>query len=165
MAPSKSEKEIQAGQKLMADGEYSKALKKFNNAIQMDPKNPLPYFLKAECGVGVPKLTEDEILESYNKAIELESNNPFFYSAKGAFCLETGKWSLAEEAYTKAAKIDDENRGRYYSEFGVEYYYAMINKFEGQINDSMLNEIKKKAVTYLLKSIDTDTKEITKLFK
>lgn len=158
----KVNKDLEEGQLLMNDGEFTKALNKFKKVLSTDEKNALAWFLKAECYVGVPKMTDDEVLEAYNKAIELEKGNPFFLISRGAFCLESGKWTIAEESYKKAAEIDKENEGRYFSEFGVEYYNAMANKYGD--NPAYMKEAKKKAVTYLLKAIGMGVDDLKGLF-
>ena len=155
-------KDLEAGQKLMSEGEFKKALNKFNKILKEDSKNALAWFLKAECYIGVPKMADDDVLEAYNKAIELEKN-PYFLVSRGAFCLEAGKWTVAEESYNLAAEVDRENEARYLSEFGVEYYNAMAKKYGD--NAAYMKEAKKKAATYLLKSIGIDTKEFNTLFK
>jgi tetratricopeptide (TPR) repeat protein len=157
-----SQKDLEAGQKLMSEGEFKKALNKFNKILKDDSKNALAWFLKAECYIGVPKMADDDVLEAYNKAIELEKN-PYFLVSRGAFCLETGKWTVAEESYNLAAEVDKENEARYLSEFGVEYFNAMTRKYGD--NAAYMKEAKKKAATYLLKSIGIDTKEFNTLFK
>jgi len=158
----KTNKELEDGQVLMNEGEFNKALNKFKKVLATDEKNALAWFLKAECYIGVPKMGEDEVLEAYNKAIEIEKENPFFLISRGAFCLEAGKWTIAEESYKKAAELDKENEGRYLCEFGVEYYNAMANKYGD--NPAYMKEAKKKAVTYLLKSIGMNLDEIKSLF-
>ena len=155
-------KELEAGQKLMSEGEFKKALNKFNKILKEDSKNALAWFLKAECYIGVPKMADDDVLEAYNKAIELDKN-PYFLVSRGAFCLESGKWTVAEESYNLAAEVDKENEARYLSEFGVEYYNAMVKKYGD--NAAYIKEAKKKAATYLLRSIGIDAKEFNTLFK
>ena len=162
MPTSSVEKELAAGQKLMNEGDFKKALNKFKKVLKDDSNIALAWFLKAECYVGVPKMADEEVLEAYDKAISLEKN-PYFLVSKGAFCLEVGKWTIAEECYNKAAEMDNDNSPRYLSEFGIEYYAAMTNKYGD--NAAYMKEAKKKAATYLLRSIDIDIKEIPKLFK
>jgi len=155
-------KDLEEGQMLLNDGEFNKALNKFKKVLAADEKNALAWFLKAECYIGVPKMGEDEVLEAYNKAIELEKGNPFFLISRGAYCLDAGKWTIAEESYKKAAELDKDNEARYLSEFGVEYYNAMANKYGD--NPAYMKEAKKKAVTYLLKSIGMNVDELKTLF-
>lgn len=157
------EKELTTAQKLMNNGEFTKALNKFKKILKEDDKVAMAWFLKAECYVGVPKMSEDEVLEAYDKAIKLEGGNPFYLLSRGAFCLEIGKYSIAEESYNQAAEIDNENESRYLSEFGVEYYSAMQRKYGD--NKAYMKEAKKKAATYLLKSVGIEVKEIKDIFK
>ena len=152
-------KELNAGQRLLADGEYEKAVKKFDKAIKLDPKSAEAYYGKAEAAVASTKLGVDEILETYAKACELQPQNPFYLSNYGAFCLQTGKVSEAEELYKKAAEVDAENAGFYYNELGYEYYQAMLRQYEDKINDGMRTEIRKKAAKYLLRAIGIEAQE------
>ena len=157
------EKELTTAQKLMGEGEFSKALNKFKKILKEDDNIAMAWFLKAECYVGVPKMSDDEVLEAYNKAINLDDANPFFLVSRGAFCLEAGKFSIAEESYNAAAEIDNENRSRYLSEFGVEYYNAMYKK-HGE-NKAYMKEAKKKAATYLLRSVGIEIEELKDIFE
>lgn len=162
MASANVEKELAQGQKLMSEGEFQKALNKFKKVLKEDEKNAVAWFLKAECYVGVPKMSDDEVLEAYDKAISFDKGNPFYLVSRGAFCLEAGKWTVAEDSYKKAAEIDKENEGRYLSEFGIEYYNAMAKKYGD--NKAYMKEAKKKAATYLLQSIGVSVKELKDIF-
>ncbi len=85
----------------MGEGEYAAALSKFDKAIKANPTSAEAYLAKADAGVLVPKVTQEEVIALYNKAIELEPDNPFIYQAKGAFCMDVGLFNDAEAAYSR----------------------------------------------------------------
>jgi Flp pilus assembly protein TadD len=103
------EKLMKQGFQSMGEGEYAAALSKFDKAIKANPTSAEAYLAKADAGVLVPKVSQEEVIALYNKAIELEPDNPFIYQAKGAFCMDVGLFNDAEAAYLKAAEKDPEN--------------------------------------------------------
>ena len=105
------EKLMKQGFQSMGEGEYAAALSKFDKAIKANPTSAEAYLAKADAGVLVPKVTQEEVIALYNKAIELEPDNPFIYQAKGAICVDVGLFNDAEAAYLKAAEKDPENSG------------------------------------------------------
>jgi Flp pilus assembly protein TadD len=158
-----SQKLIGQAYQLLSQGEYKKALSKFNKVIKEDPNNAEAYFGKAEAGMLVPKATSDEILLAYRKAIELDPENAYYYSSMGAFCIEEGRFNDAEEAYNKAAELDSENSSNYYSEFAVAYYRRAPEVHEQFLDEQGLLIIKRKSIQYLLKALDMDIDEAKKI--
>ncbi|MCG7844813.1 MAG: hypothetical protein MIO90_05220 [Methanomassiliicoccales archaeon] len=156
MATGDFEKLMKQGYQLMGDGEYSQALSKFDKAIKTEPTDPAGYLAKADAGVLVPKVTQEEIVALYKKASELDPENPFIYQSWGAFCMDIGLFNDAETCYNKAAQADPENATYYYSEFGVEYYKRALVVYEQRLDEQTKTIIVKKALKYLLKSIDLD---------
>ena len=70
---------------------------------------------------------------------------------------------MAEAAYNKAAEVDPDNSPYYFSEFGVEYYKRAPAVFEQHLDDNTREIIVKKALKYLLKSINLDEAAAKKL--
>jgi tetratricopeptide (TPR) repeat protein len=157
------EKLMKQGFQSMGEGEYAAALSKFDKAIKANPTSAEAYLAKADAGVLVPKVTQEEIIALYSKAIELESDNPFIYQSKAAFCMDIGLFNDAEAAYLKAAEFDPENMSYYYSEFGVEYFRKAPVVFEQHMDDKTMEIITKKSLKYLLKSINLDETSVKKL--
>jgi tetratricopeptide (TPR) repeat protein len=157
------EKLMKQGFQLMSEGEYQSALNKFDKALKLDPKNAEAYLAKADVAVLVPKVSQEEIEALYKKAIEIEPDNPFMYQSYAAFCMDIGKFNEAETAYNKAAEADPENSPYYFSEFGVEYYRRAPVVFEQHLDDKTREIIAKKALKYLLKSINLDEESAKKL--
>ncbi len=87
------------------EGDYQKALSKFDKVVKTDPNNAEAWFGKAEAGVLVPKAKTEDILAAYRKAAELYPKNPLYHSSMGSFCVETGLFNDAEAAYKMAAEL------------------------------------------------------------
>lgn len=150
------DKLMKQGFQAMSEGEYQTALSKFDKAIKLDPKNAEAYLAKADAGVLVPKVSQEEIEALYKKAIELQPDNPFIYQSYAAFCMDIGKFNEAETAYNKAAENDPDSAPYYFSEFGVEYFRRAPIVYEQHLDDKTREIIAKKALKYLLKSIGLD---------
>ena len=155
---------LEKGKGLLAKGDEPKAYKAFEKAAQTDPTLAEAHFLMAESAMSVPKLTVEHISAAYAKAAELEPKNPQYLSSYGAFLLNIGQWSKAEEVYNAAAEADEENPGWYYQEFGFEYYQAMQRHYEGQLNSGMLKEVRKKAATYMLRAVGIGPEDLKQYF-
>ena len=151
-----ADKEIMAGEKKLVEMDFKAALSKFKRAIKMDPKQPAAHFGKAEAALGVPKVSAEEIINDYQMAIDLEPQNPFYLARLGSFSLEAGEWELAEESYNRAAQADPENRYLYYSEFGLEYYYAWMAKMGDEATEEDREPVARKSLIYLIRSLDLD---------
>jgi len=158
-----AEKLVNKGFQLLEEGEYRKAMSAFEKAIKEDPNNARAYYGKAEAGTLLPKVTSEEIIAAYNKAIERDPDNAFYLTSLGAFCIQEGRFNEAEEAYNKAAEIDEENAPYYYSEFAVEYFRRALQVHEDILDEKGMEIIQRKALKYLLKSIDLDEEKVKKL--
>lgn len=163
MMMSDAEKEIVAGERKLAEMDFAAALSKFKKAIKLDPKHPAAHFGKAEAALGVPKVPAEEIITDYQTAIELEPENAFYLARLGSFSLEAGQWELAEESYERAAEADPENAYLYYSEFGLEYYYAWMAKMGDEASEPEREPVVRKSLHYLLKSLDLDEESARQL--
>ena len=158
-----ADKEIKAGERKLAEMDFAAALSKFKRAIKLDPEQPAAHFGKAEAALGVPKVSAKEIIDDYQAAIDLEPQNPFFLARLGSFSLEAGEWDLAEESYTRAAEADPENSYLYYSEFGLEYYYAWMAKMGDDVSEADRDPVVRKSLIYLIRSLDLDEETAKRL--
>jgi len=157
------EKELGEAQELLGMGDFSAAVKKFNKIIKADPKCAEAYFGKAEAAIGDPSVSEEDTMACYKKAVELDGKNPLFWSSYASFLMELGRFNEAEAAYTKAAEIDPDNSRYYNSEFGVDYAARAPVVMEKFLDDKTREMIKKKALKYLLKSIELSEEEARKI--
>jgi tetratricopeptide (TPR) repeat protein len=158
-------KEIQAGERKLAEMDFEGAFSKFKKAAKLDPSSPDAYFGMAEAALGVPKVPAEEVIASYKRATELQGDNPFFHARLGAFCLDAGQWELAEQSYNKAAETDPENGYLYLSEFGLEYYHARIAKLDADSPPRERDEVARKALKYLLRAMKLSEQDALKLLK
>lgn len=160
-----AEKEIQAGDRKLAEMDFKAALSRFKKAIRLDPKAPEAHFGKAEAGLGVPNVAIEEIISDYKSAIEQSEGNPFYYARLGAFCLDVGEWELAEDSYKSAAEADPDNAYLYFSEFGLEYFHNRLMRLEedGEMTPPARDEVASKALGYVLKSLGMSPDDAKKL--
>jgi tetratricopeptide (TPR) repeat protein len=156
MAEETTDKLMKQAYQLLSEGEYQKALSKFDKVTKTDANNAEAWFGKAEASVLVPKVKIEDILAAYKKAAELDPKNPLVHSSMGSFCVEAGLFNDAEGAYKKAAEEDPENAPYYYSEFGVEYFRRAPVVMEAYMDDKTEEMVMKKSLKYLLLSIGLD---------
>lgn len=84
MAEESSDKLMKQAYQSLGDGDYQKALSKFEKVTKVDPNNAEAWFGKAEAAVLVPKVKTEDILTAYKKAAELDPENaPYYYSEFG----------------------------------------------------------------------------------
>ncbi|MGQ9583560.1 MAG: tetratricopeptide repeat protein [Thermoplasmatota archaeon] len=159
-------KEVAAGQRLLAEGDYKAALSRFNRAIKLDPSSAEAHLGKAEAAAAFPSVAVGEILASYQRAIELQSDpgeKAMTYSQLGAFCLREGKSELAEQCYTKAAELDPENAPYYLSDLAIELYVSALRQMGEEGSNEALDLARRKALGYFARALDIDPKEAARL--
>ncbi len=159
-------KEVAAGQRLMAEGDYKAALSRFNKATRVDPNNPDAFFGKAEAAAALPQVATDEIFASYTKALELQKDageKAMINSQLGAFALREGKLDLAEQSYKKAAELDLENAPYYMSDLAIEYYMSVAKRMDEDGSNLELDAARKKSLAFFAKALDMEPKDAAKL--
>lgn len=169
------EKELADAQELMMAGDCSGAVKKYNRILKSHPNVAEAHFGRAEAGLGDSGISTDDIMASYRKAIELDGKNPLYWSSFAVYLIEQGKFEDAEVAYNKAAEMDPDNSSYYFSEFAVEYASRAPSSIRAFVEGKDIDEktravlekkeegIKKKALQYMLRSIEMSEQEAKKL--
>jgi tetratricopeptide (TPR) repeat protein len=169
------DREISEAQDLMVSGDFSGAVKKYTKIIKANPGSAEAYFGKAEAAIGDSSIGVDEVIACYKKALDLDKKNPLYWSSYAVYLIEQGKFDEAENAYNMAAESDPDNARYYYSEFGVEYAMRAPASMRGFVEGKELDDqmkavlqkkeesIKKKALHYILKSIDLTEADVKKL--
>jgi len=157
------EKDLMKAETLLAQFEYDKAKKKFNDVIKADSKCASAYFGKAESMLGIPKAKVEDIMEAYQKALELEPDNVFYITTLGSFCSDIGRFNEAEQYYNKATEIDEENASLYFSEFAIAYFTKAPIIMEKFLDENTKKMIKKKSLVYMLKALDMSEEEAKEL--
>jgi tetratricopeptide (TPR) repeat protein len=158
-------KEMQAGERKLAEMDFEGALSKFKRAAKLDPASADAYFGIAEAALGVPKVPAEEVIAAYKRAIELAPDNPFHHARLGAFCIEAGQWELAEQSYNKAAEVDPENGYLYLSEFGIEYYLSITEKLDPATPPKVREDAGRKALKYVLRAMRMSEPDALRLLK
>jgi len=158
-----TDNDLMDAQDALASGDFEKAVARYSKVIKTDPKSAEAYFGKAEASIGVPKITQEDVMECYKKAVELDPKNPIYQSSYGAFLVEIGRFNEAENAYVKAAELDPDNARYYFSEFGVEYSVKAPIVMEKFLDDKTKDMIFKKGLKYLLKAAGITEEEAKRL--
>ena len=104
------------------DGLYGEAIEEFNRSINLDPNNPIPYYMR---GYVYAKLAmyEEAILD-YSKTIELDPNDADALYGRGNMYRYLGENESAIVDYTKANELNPNepdylhNRGLLLGEMG-----------------------------------------------
>lgn len=157
--------EIAEGERCLARLDYEGAYRHFDAALQEDPENAYAYFCKAESALGLEEADPDEIAALYKKAMELDPENPQYLDAYGSFCVDAGRFKEAEEAFNRAARLDEENAPFYYVDFAVNYYRKAPIIMERYLDDTTRRMIARKALDYLLKALGMEKEEAIQLLQ
>ncbi|WP_293347462.1 MULTISPECIES: serine protease [unclassified Microcoleus] len=103
-------------------GDYDNALKDYNEAIKLDPKNAIAYSNRGD--VYYNKGDYDNALKVYTEAIKLDPKYAIAYSNRGNLYREKGDYDNALKDFNEAIKLDPKyaiaysNRGNIYSDKG-----------------------------------------------
>lgn len=160
-----AEDEIAAGEQALSSLDYGAAYKHFEKAAKADPSNALAWFGKAESALGLADMEQSDVLAMYKKAVELRPDDPQFLEALASFCMDMGRFNDAEQYYNKAAEIDTDNAGLYWSEFGINYRAKAPVVMEKFLDDKTRDMISQKALSYVLKALNLSKEEARRLLQ
>ena len=117
-----SNQKVDEAFKFYDKGEYSGAVKIFNEAIQLNPNNSLAYFGR---GTSYDELKQDELaIQDFNKSLQLNPNFDMAYNNRGNAYSDLGQKERAIQDFNKALQLNPNlaeaynNRGNAYSNLG-----------------------------------------------
>lgn len=152
-----SERLLEEGERLLNEFDHEGAYKKFKKALK-EEGSARGHFGKAEAALGIPTVDIEEIIEDYQKAIEMDEN-PFYNQALAEFCIDVGKFEMAEKHYNRAAELDPDNRASYLADMAVGYRFKapiMMEKFLAQGGEEI---ILRKSLYYMLDALEIDREQ------
>jgi len=109
------------GVALSDKGMHAEALDEFNQAYELDPKQPAVIARIADAYAQLGK--NEEAVANYKKAIELYPDDPNLYTNMGVVLSKMGKSDESQEAFKKAAEMNPGSAAKNYYNLGV----TMIN--------------------------------------
>jgi tetratricopeptide (TPR) repeat protein len=120
---------VSKGKILVNPGDAKEALKCFDNAIKLNPKEPEYYYAKAKA---LNKLRcHEKSLPLIEKAIELDGNNLEYWIERGASQGNVGKYEDAYQSFKKASEFKPEYPGFYYMQaFFLRFVSRKLNRLE-----------------------------------
>ncbi|KAA1123414.1 hypothetical protein PGTUg99_021423 [Puccinia graminis f. sp. tritici] len=92
-----------AGNQLVSQRDFSAAIAKYTEAIQLDPTNPVYYSNRAQLGA------HDEAIEDALKALEVDPTFAKAYSRLGHGYFSSCQYEKAVEAYEKGLELEPDN--------------------------------------------------------
>ncbi|BCS92331.1 MAG: beta-barrel assembly-enhancing protease [Metallosphaera javensis (ex Sakai et al. 2022)] len=94
-------------EKLYEEGRYEEAIKEYDQAISLDPRNPDYHYNK---GIALRILGRyEEALREFEQAISLDPKDPFYHYNKGLALAELGRYEEAIKEYDQAISLDPNN--------------------------------------------------------
>jgi len=125
-----AEKYFYSGVEKADSGDYQGAIKDFNKAIELNPKDAEAYYNR---GVTNVKLGDyREAIEDFNKAIELNPKDAEAYYNRGVAKAKLDDYREAIEDFNKAIELNPKDAEAYYNR-GVAK--AKLDDYRGEIGD------------------------------
>ncbi|MGP6220751.1 tetratricopeptide repeat protein [Caldiplasma sukawensis] len=95
---------VSKGLDLLESGRYEEAIKEFNAAIELNPKDPDYHNNK---GIALESLGRyEEAIKEYNAAIELNPKYPDYHNNKGIALFKSGRYEEAIKEFDAAIELD-----------------------------------------------------------
>jgi len=94
-------------------GQYENALKDFDSAISLNPKNPQSHYNRGNALQEVKQY--EAALRSYDQAIALDPSNAEIYNNQGNALQDLRQYEAALRSYDQAIALDPSNANAYYN--------------------------------------------------
>lgn len=104
---SQSEEYRKQGHAFRDAGVYDRALQAYEQAIQLNPENPLAYYGQAK--IFWEQQRHEEALQVYDKIARLQPEDPFFHALHGNALYELQQYPEALVAYDLALSLKQDN--------------------------------------------------------
>lgn len=95
-----------AGDKFFEDGDYARALKEYDTALNLEPD--IPYFVRAKARALMQLGRNEEALTWFNQAVDLQPSFGGTYANRGILYDRLGDYELAIADYERALQMDEE---------------------------------------------------------
>ncbi|HKU32746.1 MAG TPA: tetratricopeptide repeat protein [Candidatus Nitrosotalea sp.] len=108
-----SEDLVKIGEDAANKSNYEQALKYFEKAIEMNPKND---FAWGDRGLMLDKLgRKDEAIESFSRALVIDSSNAITWHNKGLTLIRSNKIEESIECFDKAIELNEKYAKAWYN--------------------------------------------------
>lgn len=119
------EKSIKLGDNALDNQQYEQALKHYNKAIEMEPKNPAAYINRS---ITYAFQNEDKkAIKDLNKAIKFNRHNQFAYNNRALEYLKLEQYHKAIKDFSKAIILNPKEPN-YYANRGLCYFHISKEK-------------------------------------
>ena len=98
---------LRKGDRYYKDRDYANALRSYDEALKIDPKNQSPYIKKGDVFYSMGK--DQEAIGAYEEAIRAKPDDPEAYGLRGDVYLRIRNYEKALISYDEALKIDPES--------------------------------------------------------
>lgn len=123
-----AEKASNEGIRKSQEGLYGEAIEEFNRSIELDPNNPIPYYMRGYVYARLAMYRE-AILD-FNKAIELDPDDSDAFYNRGNMYRQLGKNESAIADYTRAIELNSANSSYFHNR-------GLLLGEMGRINESI----------------------------
>lgn len=139
------------GQQLNKDGEYSRAVEAFNEAIRRKPDHPAAYVGRGNAYFFLQQF--DRAIEDYNAALKIQPGFALAYAQRGRAYIRQKQFDRALEDLNEAIRLNPKltvsyvDRGRLYNQRGE--YQKALDDFDHaiQLNPELVNAYAGRAVS------------------
>jgi tetratricopeptide (TPR) repeat protein len=109
----------------MYKGDYDRAIREYDQAIQLDPKATIAYNNRGKAYV--EKGDYDRAIQDYDQAIQLDPTAIGYYFDRGLAYISKGDYDRAIKDYDQAIQLDPKNAGMHFSSSRTYFYQGNFN--------------------------------------